>query len=169
MGPRKLRALSATSLAAVGIACSAVVALAVLAGKATSVGTEYRLLQARLLDARRMALASRPDSQVARRLVSESDLSTAIDELARRGRALGVNFLSITPKEALDSGKPAYKVVPIDLETRSTYEQLGTFLGTLDELERSIVTVESFTVAPEKDNPQQLETRLELHLFMASE
>lgn len=166
MDLRKFREFSPVLLATVVIACSAVAMLLTLAGKTANLGTEYRSIHSRLLEARRIAVAAGSGSRATRRLVSEQNLSLAIDELTRRGRAIGVNLLSITPKDPLILDKTSYKVLPIDIETRSTYEQLGTFLGGLDELERSIVTVENFTIVPQKEGSPLLEARLELRLFM---
>lgn len=165
--PKKLRVVFLVTAGAAVLAGALV--LAMLAGKAREAGLEYRAAREKLFEARRIAAGPLPGAGTARRLVAEENLSLAIDELARRGRAAGVNFLSVTPREPLVSGSALYKTLPVELETRSTFAGLGEFLGALDELEQGIVTVESFTMVPQKENAATLESRLVLHLFLVGD
>jgi len=101
-------------------------------------------------------------------LVTGQDNSLAIGEMAKKGKASGINFVSITPREIREEG-PFYKVMPIEVETESTYEQLGLFLGLLDELDKSLVTLEACTVTPHTKDGWVLKSSLVLNMYIAKE
>ncbi|MBI2095313.1 MAG: hypothetical protein HYT89_04015 [Candidatus Omnitrophica bacterium] len=162
----KLRAVSPAL--AIAVALAAALALGALAWKSREARLECRAAHDRLLEARRLVADLRAAAGTeGGRLVTEENLSLAIDELARRGRAAGVDFLSMTPKEPPDSGGALYRILPVEVETRSTFAGLGEFLGILDELEQGLVVVESFTIVPQKENAATVESRILLHLFLA--
>ena len=77
--------------------------------------------------------------------VSTADISLAIDELTKDGKRQGIDFISITPGQIRPKDE-VYQIVPLEIESESTYEDLGTFLGSLDELAKSMVVVESLSI-----------------------
>jgi len=108
-----------------------------------------RDLAIRLLDARGF-IDSVKITRAKSAVLTEKDISLAIDELTRFGRLKNVNYISMTPKEGRKKEHLHYQILPIEIETKSTYEDLGEFLGSLDELEHSLITVDSFRVASPK-------------------
>lgn len=105
-------------------------------------------------------------SQDAEKLIPPEKVSVAIDELTQQGRAKKVKFLSIIPQKIEKSGRP-YEILPIEMETESSYESLGSFLGCLDELERSLVTIRSFDFSPKDKDPSKVKGRLVLHIYLS--
>ncbi len=94
-------------------------------------------------------------------ILTEKDISLAIDELTKHGKSKGINFVSITPKDALKKSQTQYNVIPIEIKIESTYKELGLFLGSLDEMEKSLVTVKSFKTTPYKeDDTKVLKTEM---------
>lgn len=89
-------------------------------------------------------------------LPTEEEVSSAIDELTKYGAKIeGVNFISISPKE-IKKGKDAeYKIMPIEMEVKSSYAQLGVFLGSLDDMEKGVVKVKSFNIDRDETKPGQ--------------
>ncbi|MBI5145384.1 MAG: type 4a pilus biogenesis protein PilO [Candidatus Omnitrophica bacterium] len=117
-------------------------------------------------------------------LLNEADVSVAIDELTKQAKSKGLNLISITPKQVnpvreLLSGSGAfsngvkekealYKILPIEMEMESTYEDLGIFLGSLDKLEKSLATIDSFSVISDKERSLNLKTKLVVNMYLAS-
>lgn len=101
-------------------------------------------------------------------LIAEEEISQAIDELTKGGKSKGVNFISITPRQIEDVKESSHKACPIDIEIESTYEQLGTFLGVLDELGNSIVTITNFNIISAKEGLSKLKTKLTLTMYISN-
>jgi Tfp pilus assembly protein PilO len=99
-------------------------------------------------------------------LITEEEISFAIDELTRQGKLEDVNFISMKPGE-IEKSKGPYEILPIEIEAESLYDRLGTFLGTLDELERSLVTIRSFKITPAKADPSRLRSELVVNMYIA--
>jgi len=98
---------------------------------------------------------------------SEEDVAFAIDELTRQGKSIGVNFISMTPRQLEDRGS-GHKVLPVEIEVGSTYEELGAFFALLEELRESLITVSSFTVAVDNKKPHKLKTKLVVNIHIAT-
>ena len=105
-----------------------------------------------------------------RMLITEEDVSYAIDELARQGKFKGVNFISMNPKKIEKKDKNSqYKILPVEIEINSTYEELGVFLGSLDDLEKGLVKVKSFDITADKEDPSKLTTDLVAEIYMSGQ
>ena len=101
-----------------------------------------------------------------RGLISEKEVMPAIAELTQAGKSKGIQFVSVTPRSVEKREGKGFKVLPIEAEILSNYRQLSLFLGLLDELGKSLVTVESFSTLPDRDKPTQLVTTLLVHLYV---
>ena len=119
-------------------------------------------------DQARQSTVSVKKGDIKRGLIKEEEISFAIDELTKQGKLEGVNFISMTPGE-IEKSKAPYAILPIKIEAESSYEKLGTFLGTLDELERSLVTIRSFKITPTKENPSELRAELVVNMYITGE
>lgn len=100
-------------------------------------------------------------------IIAEKDVSHAIDELTKHGKLKGINFLSIIPKEVKKEKGSQYKVLPIEMKIESTYEELGILLGSLDELDKGLLKVESFDIIPDRENPSKFITDLVVKLYVS--
>jgi len=100
-------------------------------------------------------------------LMTEEDVSYATDELTRLGKERGVDFISIRPGEMQKDESAEYKILPVELQLESTYKQLGMFLGSLDDVEKSLITVKSFNVVPDPENTSRLMTDLVVDVYLS--
>lgn len=100
-------------------------------------------------------------------LMEEKHISHAIDELTKHGKLKGINFISMSPKKIQKGKDLQYKILPIDMEIESTYEGVGIFLGSLDELEKGLVKVKSFDIVQDKEDPTKHITDLVVDLYIS--
>ncbi|MCX5699525.1 MAG: type 4a pilus biogenesis protein PilO [Candidatus Omnitrophica bacterium] len=127
--------------------------------------SEYQGLETSISRARD-AISSLKLEGLKKELVSEADVSLAIEELTKKGKAKGINFISLTPQQiAREPGH--YKVLPVDLELEASYAMLGDFLGKLDDLNRSLIRVRKFNLVSNKLNPKILITKLSLDMYFS--
>jgi Tfp pilus assembly protein PilO len=103
-----------------------------------------------------------------RALITEEDISVAIAELTGKKKLHDVNFVSITPGDIEKQSDPRFKIMPVSIKTESTFEDIGMFLGLLDDLEDGVVTLRSFKITPNKNNPVKLESAIVLNLYLSS-
>ena len=78
--------------------------------------------------------------------VSRNEVSRAIDEMAKVGAAMNINFIATSPQKIERPEGADHSVLPIRMEIQSVYKDLGAFLGALERLEKSLVTVREFAI-----------------------
>ena len=100
--------------------------------------------------------------------IAEEDIALAIGELTREGRLKGIDFISMTSKK-IGKKEMLYKILPIELETESTYKEFGVLLGLLGDLEKSLITVRSFNMKSYKEAPAKLKTKLVVNMYISGE
>lgn len=127
---------------------------------------EYRAAEDEVLQCRNI-IESAGKVYSERTLPSEEDVSRSIDELAKHGKVKNVKFISISPKKVERKKGTQYKVLPVSMELESTYEGLGVFLGSLDDLEKTLVKVKSFDISHDKDDPTKFITDLEVEIYLS--
>lgn len=130
--------------------------------------SEYKATENDLFECRNII---EPAERVGREraLTAEEDISRAIDELTSYGRLRGINFISISPKEIIEEKDLRYKVLPIEIEIESTYNELGAFLGSVDELEKGLFKVKSFEIAADKKDASRLITDLVVNIYLSKD
>ncbi|MBI3315781.1 MAG: type 4a pilus biogenesis protein PilO [Candidatus Omnitrophica bacterium] len=89
---------------------------------------------------------------------SDEETSLAMDELTQEGKAKDIRFTAITPKPAETTPEPRYRTLPIELKIEARFEDLGRFLGALENLEKTLVTVNRFRVVPDEKNPGKIKS-----------
>lgn len=135
-----------------------------LLGKLRVQGRECLRLENEVTQARsQIALLKREGGA---RLIAEEEASLAVNEITRKGRLNGINFLSITPKPVESPPDLPARVLPVEMEIESNYELLGRFLGILDELETSLATVAELSVTAKTEDAARLNARLKIHLCL---
>lgn len=127
---------------------------------------ECKSIEADVLDARNI-IESVGKTYGERVLMTEESVSGAINELTNRGKLEGIDFVSISPQEIKKEAGSQYKTLPIKMEIESTYEQLGGFLGSLDELEKGLVKVKGFNIVPDEKDPSKLMTDLVADMYLS--
>ena len=129
-------------------------------------GSECSRIEAEAAEARGRAFIFK-DKQRRKGLIAETEVTVAINELTRRGNLKGAEFISLTPKKIERPEGKSFKILPIEMEIKSTYENLGNFLASLDELQKSLITVRSFRVVLDKEDVPKVETQLTLDLYLS--
>jgi Tfp pilus assembly protein PilO len=107
--------------------------------------------------------------EVEQRLLTQQDVSLAIDAITRTGRMLGVNFVSISPRETENLGTSGYKRMPVDMDLESGYKALALFLGALRDLDEAVVTVRRFRVQGDKKILPRVKSRLLVEIYLKAE
>lgn len=118
--------------------------------------------------ATRNIIESVSKTQEGKTLITEDDISLAIDELTRHGKSMGINFISIKPKEIIGKIESKYKVLPIEIEIESKDEQFSEFLGSLDELRKSLIRIKSFDLTPNKEDRTRLNAKIIVDMYLSS-
>lgn len=160
---RKRWTLAAAVLAAVGLLAIYFFLYHPLMRQLKVQAAVCRNLENEVEQARSLIARSKTEGEE-RPFIKEEEVSLAIDELTKQGKLKGINFISMIPGSLGKSQDSRFRFIPIEIETESTYEALGLFLGTLDDLKASLVTVASFETAPPGPNPSRLRTKLVLHM-----
>jgi Tfp pilus assembly protein PilO len=123
--------------------------------------SEYKALEADVTGAKRIIGALKIENKMGA-LASGKDVLLAIDELTELGKKQGIRFVSITPSEP--KGEELSEAVTVNIEMVSTYKDMGVFLGSLDNLEKSLVTVSGFAMRPTERDPDKLKSALTLNM-----
>lgn len=133
--------------------------------KVTRAGRECRSAEGNLKNLRN-DIISYKNIDKKRFLINEEDISSAIDELTRAAKIEGINFSSLAPQAVAEADGRGYKIVPVKIELKSSYEKLGKFLGTLDDLERTAVGVREFSVIADKADREMLNISLVINIYV---
>ncbi len=78
--------------------------------------------------------------------LSRGEVSVAINEIMEVGASLNIKFSSTSPQRIQKYEESKYPVLPIRMQIRSKYEDLGKYLKALENLTKSIVTVREFAI-----------------------
>ena len=127
---------------------------------------ECRELESEALECRNI-IASAGKIYEERVLLTEKEISKAIDELTKYGKWKRVNFVSMNPRKIIEEKGSEYKRLPVKIEIKSGYEQLGMFLGSLDDLEKSLIKVKSFNIIPGKEDADKVITNLLVEIYFS--
>jgi Tfp pilus assembly protein PilO len=132
--------------------------------------TECRSCESQLWDVRNtIDYASDLDKTVGSRvLISEKEASAGMEELAKFGKSLGITFSQIRPGNINQNEGTAYKVLPIDINMHATGDQFIKFMGSVDELKKAIIRINSFNITPEKDNRSMLDIAMTVEIYLSS-
>jgi len=122
-------------------------------------------VETRLLN-QRGAITALEKSDVKGQIMQRNEVPLAIAELTERGRDLGLDFSSISPREWQETTQAGIRKLPISFTIESEYKNAGQFLAYVEEFSRSIVEVESLSIRPEQDNPPELSVELVLNLYV---
>ena len=130
-----------------------------------SMELEYRTFEISLSNTKE-AISGFPKMVADKKLISEQEISLALDELTKQGKFLGINFLSMKVEAIQESEGQQYRMLPVSMETESSYEVLGEFFGSLDLLKQSLVTVKNFHIALDKEVGDKLKTDMTVYLYL---
>jgi len=147
------------------IAVIFIIMIGPLFGRVRKAGEEANALEREMIAARD-SMKTRGKFQKTGNLITRQRVSLAIDEITRIGATLEINFLSISPQPITKTVNSKYPILLIQMDLRSEYENLGNFLGALEKLQESIVTIRSFEMNYNQKVSSKIETELvvEIHL-----
>ncbi len=114
----------------------------------------------------RDAIAASKKSDIKDRMMKRNEVPLAIAELTEKGRELGLNFSSISPKQLQQTAQTGIRRLPINFTIESEYKDIGLFLAYVEEFSRTIAEVESLSIQPRKNNPPNLSVELALNLYV---
>ncbi|MCK4790293.1 MAG: type 4a pilus biogenesis protein PilO [Desulfobacteraceae bacterium] len=114
----------------------------------------------------RGAIAASENSDVKGRIMQRNEVPLAIAELTEKGRELGLNFSSISPRELQETTQASVRKLPINFTIESEYKDIGQFLAYVEGFSRSIVEIESLSIRPRENNLPKLSVELALNLYV---
>jgi len=114
----------------------------------------------------RGAIAASKKSDVKGRMMQRNEVPLAIAELTEKGRELGLNFSSISPRQLQETTQAGIRKLPINFTIESEYKDIGQFLAYVEGFSRTIVEVESLSIRPRENNPPKLSVELVLNLYV---
>ena len=100
------------------------------------------------------------------RLLSRAEISQAMDEITKTGRAFDINFLSISPREIEDIEGSVSQRLPVAVETESEYKDFGLFLGALANLKESIVTIRNFDIERDEAILPRIRSKVVMDIYL---
>jgi len=127
---------------------------------------EYRKLESQVVSARN-TIETAGKLFGDRTLLTEDQAHQAIDELTKQKTVRGVNFISINPGDVIHDKKSRHKILPVGMQVESTYEELGRFLGALDDQKRGLVKVKSFDITHDPGKPRMFITDITVEIYMS--
>ncbi len=101
-------------------------------------------------------------------MITLNDASRVMQEIVDLGNEGSITFISVINQ---DKSKISYKKIntlPVDLEVQGTYKQLGRFMGSLNELRRGIILVDSFQMKADKDAADKVRAKILLYICLRS-
>lgn len=101
-------------------------------------------------------------------LITEKEAAIGIEEFTTHAKSQGINFISIKPQSInIKEGTP-YKILPIELELEATDRKFVSFLGSIDELKKAIVTVNNFEIEPDINDRTNLHVKMDIDVYLSS-
>ena len=109
--------------------------------------------------------------ELRRRLPSKSPTSVILEELTKKGKQLNVEFVSIAPRQLQQDivAKSKCKVVPINIDMKATYRDLGEYLGLIENLESSFATVKEFQAIKDERTFPKLTVNMRIYTYVLEE
>ncbi len=117
----------------------------------------------------RGAIVALEKSDVKGKMMQRNEVPLAIAELTEKGRDLGLNFSSISPKQLQGTTQASIRKLPISFTIESEYKNVGQFLAYVEGFSRTIAEVESLSIRPRENDPPKLSVELLLTLYVEIE
>ncbi|MFH2137511.1 MAG: type 4a pilus biogenesis protein PilO [Candidatus Omnitrophota bacterium] len=122
-------------------------------------------LNSKLNDARTI-LDSFKKTANTKKLLPRKKISYAIDELTRIGTSYNISFISMSPEGVVNAEGTEYSVMPIALSMVGSYEDIGKFIGALEQSDQIIAAVSHFDLAENKINSGKINANMVINLYL---
>ena len=99
-------------------------------------------------------------------MLSRNEISKAINKIIEIGTDLNITILSTSPQRIEKRKGSQYPVLPIHMEVQSQYSDLGIFLGNLEKLNHSVITVREFSIERSVEMLPKIQTGLILEIYL---
>ncbi len=143
--------------------------------------SEWKNLQAELINGQaklnttakldKAALESQIEG-LRKRLPLKSPASEILEEMTARGKALGIEFVSITPQperaisQQSAAGALKYKILPIGIKMKGSYRSVGEYLGILERLDSGFATINDFQIRKDEKAPPKLDAGVMVYTYL---
>lgn len=136
-----------------------------LSGRVHLKEEELRVVEQKLEEGREMIKVAGRWGQ-AGTLLRKEEISLAMDEITKAGQSFDVSFVSISPREAEAVPGVPCRRLPIEIDVKSRYQDLGMFLGSLEKLKKSVVTVRQFVLSRDEIQPSSVNARVLVDIYL---
>lgn len=136
--------------------------------KIHSMRKELRSISQELNSARNI-IKSTDDLEEKGHVLAREEISLAIDEITKKGKALNINIISISPQEIEGLEGSSYQRLPIHMDLESEYKDTGLFFGAMERLKQSIVTLRSFAIQRDEDILPLMKSKVVLDIYVEGE
>ncbi len=108
------------------------------------------------------------DNLKAKAITRQEEITQALDELTRKANSLDFKFDSLKQSEMAALGSD-FMLMPISIESTCDFQAIGNFLGSLEDLEKSVVVVQKIKIETLKEALPNLKLSLELAMYVSNE
>lgn len=136
-----------------------------LSGKVRLKEEELRLVEQKLEEGRGMIKIAGKWGQTGV-LLRKEEISLAMDEITKAGKSFDVGFVSISPREAEAVPGLSCRRLPIEIDVQSRYKDFGAFLGALEKLKKSVVTVRQFIMSLDEARPSYINLKMLVDVYL---
>lgn len=127
---------------------------------------QQRILIAGNMDIVKSAMAKAANDPNASRLILLSETTKVISEITALGARQSVTFLSFVQQDRKRSNQGKVSTLPVQLETISTFKQLGIFMDELNDMTSGIVLIDGFQVSSDKNAPEKVRSSIRMHICL---
>ena len=106
------------------------------------------------------------DKVKAKVITSADEIPQALAELTKKARVFGVSFDTIKQRDMISLDKD-YKILPIYIEATAEFQGLVGFLGSLENLRKSVIVVDKLDILRGKELLPRLKANIELGIYLA--
>jgi Tfp pilus assembly protein PilO len=117
----------------------------------------------------RSTIAALEKSEIRGEVMQRNEVPLALAELTEKGRELGLDFSSISPRKLQETTQAGIRKLPISFTIESEYKNIGQFLAFVEGFSRSVAEVESLFMSLRENNPPKLNVELVLNLYVETE
>lgn len=129
---------------------------------------ECKSIEGRLLEARDIIeCAGGAHTAQEMAMITEADVSWAIDELTKYCGLMEINIISMKPLEIINGEEPRYRILPIEMRIDSQCQKFAAFIGSLAGLKKGVIKVKSFDLTPDEEDNRSLKANLTLDMYLA--
>lgn len=135
-----------------------------LINKFKRAGNACKAVESQVMETRN-SLKALKISETRKVLIAEKNISLVIAELTKSSKSKEIDFISITPQPIIEVGDPQYKILPVEMDIESTYEELIEFINSFSELKEGLVTLGDFTITPDNKS-ETLKVKLIINVYI---